>query len=493
MKTRAVQFSLVKIILISSLLIHGNYAQNEYLMKFSNCKRINDKTIQFDVEIAATSSNFLLTSYQCVFTFNNEIVNGGEINFNYVPNSSQLINHPSYGIGVNNNDNQTELTFASLAGSDSITSIIKRMGTFRLSNSIPFIGNGFSLHWDFTGIINTILTGTNFINITNPTYHQDLNVFWDTTPPTLDSVSIIDSTLLILFFSENLDSANINITSNYQISGGVNVVNASLTPNGNTVTLQTTPHALGNQYTITVYNIRDSAGNLISSPGNIISYNYGELFSLELKVFLQGPFSNGEMKTDLNQMQFIPLNQPFRNFPWFYFGSESVPEIRNDVVDWVLIELRKEIGDTIPVFRKAALLLMDGNVIDVNGEILRFAVLPGGYYVLIKHRNHIGVISSQKINFSTATLSYDFTSSDTSAYGINSLTQLADGLFGLYSGDANGNGIINLEDVEILWRLQNGTVGYNSADFDLNGGVNIADKNIFWRMNYGRASEIPNY
>ena len=63
--------------------------------------------------------------------------------------------------------------------------------------------------------------------------------------------------------------------------------------------------------------------------------------TVNLKEFLEGPFTGTEMTTLLNSGGIIPLAQPYNVAPWNYSGSESVVSIPNaNVVDWVMVELR---------------------------------------------------------------------------------------------------------------------------------------------------------
>ncbi|HSR16829.1 MAG TPA: hypothetical protein VLM39_01960, partial [Ignavibacteriaceae bacterium] len=116
----------------------------------------------------------------------------------------------------------------------------------------------------------------------------------------------------------------------------------------------------------------------------------------------------------------------------------------------------------------------------------------GNYYVVVKHRNHTPLMSSQPVKLSPDSLTYyDFSSSLNKAYGDEPEVNLGENIFGSYSGDANGNGIINNNDYKDVWKIENGTMGYKAGDFDLNGGVNIYDKNLLWKINNGRASQVP--
>ena len=87
---------------------------------------------------------------------------------------------------------------------------------------------------------------------------------------------------------------------------------------------------------------------------------------------------------------------------------------------------------------------------------------------------------------------FDFTSSMNSAYGNNPLCNLGNNVYGMYAGDADGNGVINSSDLEFCWKKENGNIGYKPGDFDLNGGVNIVDKNSFGLINIGKIAAIPN-
>ena len=156
---------------IPHLLITSSAAQPDYLINLTNDQFINGKVYEFDVFIRGLDNPFELTSYQCSFTFNNSIVNGGSLTFSYISGTSGIGNSPSIGIGLNTSDGAQELTFASMPGSDNITSTALRVGRFRLQNTNTFSGTNFNILWNFEGNITTILTGSNFTNITVPSNH----------------------------------------------------------------------------------------------------------------------------------------------------------------------------------------------------------------------------------------------------------------------------------------------------------------------------------
>lgn len=96
----------------------------------------------------------------------------------------------------------------------------------------------------------------------------------------------------------------------------------------------------------------------------------------KLNIFLEGPFNDAKMNTDLNKANQIPLSQPYNVPPWNYNGNETVAEIPNGaVVDWVLVDIRT--ADSIgaatseTIFgRKAAFLMNDGTIFNIDGTTL---------------------------------------------------------------------------------------------------------------------------
>ncbi len=138
-----------------------------------NTSWTDDKTIEFDVYIKGTNQDFELTSYQCSFLLIQNIVNGGDISFTYIDETSQLSNQPNFGTGINDLDGHPELTFASLAGSDNISTTPILVGRFMLQCTESLPPGEIKIQWDFEGFVSTILTGAYFQNITVPAFHNN--------------------------------------------------------------------------------------------------------------------------------------------------------------------------------------------------------------------------------------------------------------------------------------------------------------------------------
>jgi len=480
--------------LFASLSLFTTFAQTSYLMSLSNASHSNENTFEFDVYLKSTGANFVLTSYQCAFTFNVGNTNGGSLSFSYIANTSELSNAPLVGVGINNSDGLSELTFASTAGVDTIKSIIKRVGRFKIQNSAAFTNPSSNITWNFAGAINTIITSTTFINITNPAFHTNLTTSADTTAPCVLGVTTISNTKIELNFSEALNQTSAANISNYVINNGISVSSALISSDQMRVTLTTSQHSVEQLYTVVVNNVKDSSGNLISPTANSAQYSFGENSRLNIKVFLQGPYSNNSMNTYLRTFNLIPLTQPYNKPPWNYSGNEQVTAISSGIVDWVLIELRSGTSGSTMVMRRAAFLKSNGSVVDLDGTntVVLNGVAAGDYYVIIRHRNHLAIMSAIKITLSSSSSLYDFTNAITKAYGSSAMANLGNGFYGMRSGDADVNGKVNNVDINNFWKVENGSVGYKTSDFDLNGGVNIADKNSKWKINSGKSTRVPN-
>lgn len=125
---------------------------------------------------------------------------------------------------------------------------------------------------------------------------------------------------------------------------------------------------------------------------------------LALKVLLEGPYSNSQIMEN-RLSNFLPCIQPYSEDPWDYEGSEEVDLnffTNNEIVDWILVELRnynsaENINEIVG--RRAGLLRKDGVILDIDGSqfLNFFGVSPGQYFVNIYHRNHLSIMSSQKI------------------------------------------------------------------------------------------------
>lgn len=257
----------------------------------------------------------------------------------------------------------------------------------------------------------------------------------------------------------------------------------------------------GNGY----YKLTDYFGTEFYSGGEFADKEVVEFYVsgmiLDLKVFLEGPYNGVEMYRFLNTYGFLPLSQPYSGAPWNYNGTESVASIPNiNIVEWVLIELRETAGGpetatsgTI-ISRRAAFLLKNGKVVDVDGvSPLAYDLnITDNLYVVVRHRNHIGVMSANALTPFGRVYQYDFSTDATQAYGgVIAHRNMGNGVWGMTSGDGNSDSQVGNGDKIDVWSPQAGNSGYVQGDFDLNANVNNQDKVDSWGPNSGLGGQIP--
>ena len=230
--------------------------------------------------------------------------------------------------------------------------------------------------------------------------------------------------------------------------------------------------------------------------------------SLDLKVFLEGPYAgSNQMSTDLNP-DHISLAQPFNTAPWNYTGDEFVFPIPSpDIVDWVLVELRDAAtaadatgADTIA--RQAAFVLKDGSIVGMDGSgRLTFDNtfdydVTENLFVVIQHRNHLGIMSANPLVKTNGYYAYDFTDDAAKTYGgiagIKQLETFGVGAWGMIGGDGDANGTVNNIDKTSFWSILSGKSGYLSGDYNLDSEINNQDKNDIWLDNVDENSQVPN-
>jgi PKD repeat protein len=219
---------------------------------------------------------------------------------------------------------------------------------------------------------------------------------------------------------------------------------------------------------------------------------------LDLKAYLEGPFNGSTMEPTIND--YLPLSQPFNMPIWNYTGTESVGAIPNtDVVDWVLIDVRDAASaasatSSTSIAKQAAFILNDGSIVDLDGmSNLRFAVsISQNMFVVVWHRNHLGIMANSAIPSSGGVYTYDFTTGVNQVFGgIDGHIEISFGIWGMIGGDGNHDGTVNINDKSPLWESQAGSQGYLDSDHNLDGEANNQDKDDIWVPNENKSSQVP--
>jgi hypothetical protein len=230
------------------------------------------------------------------------------------------------------------------------------------------------------------------------------------------------------------------------------------------------------------------SNDVLFPQNSITDLIISEGVGVKAKIFLEGPYNaaNHNMNNSFNDI--IPLTSPYS------VDARTASNKPSTIVDWVLVELRDHTTPSKVIASRSAYLNSDGNLIDENTTPgISIAAPSGDYYIAIKHRNHLAVMSANKVALPNIT-TYDFTTSDTSYFGTNGAKLLEtspSNVWGMIAGDGTGNGGVSIDDCNLVWRVENGTIGYKNGDYNLNGGVSIDDRNQYWRINNGNLSQVP--
>lgn len=127
-------------------------------------------------------------------------------------------------------------------------------------------------------------------------------------------------------------------------------------------------------------------------------------------VMLGGAYDPGtqRMSANLNVQGLIPMTEPFTalGYPQMNGGGGETTSATvlgtnypaGRVVDWVRLELRAFADPAQVVATRQALVLQNGQIIAATGPSnILFNVIHGNYYVAVRHRNHLGAMTSTPI------------------------------------------------------------------------------------------------
>ncbi len=262
-----------------------------------------------------------------------------------------------------------------------------------------------------------------------------------------------------------------------------------------------------------------SADTLNQTPPQLdfwrVLYDANPCYELNISAILQGAYltSTSEMTTALSKDRRIlpgqnpvsnlvsptPAGQPYSIAPWNYNGIEGRDFTDSDYsgneVDWVLVSLRTDIQKADEVAIAAGLLMKDGTI-KFPAECHIRTDEAGPFYIVIEHRNHVGIMSPQPVGMTDRKIHFDFTAQDSykdaTSFG---QYQTPDGVWVMIAGDMAQIQDLQSYDVngqdKIIWEDGNGHFDvYRASDANLDGDTNGLDK-LYWEMNNGKSSRVP--
>lgn len=220
--------------------------------------------------------------------------------------------------------------------------------------------------------------------------------------------------------------------------------------------------------------------NVFLNPNQIVDLR------LNIKVLLQGPLITPEdiglMNDILRENGLLPTISPYADAAILDPNVLNIGGLigtglpQDDIVDWVWIEIRSNVDNTNLIKSQSALLQRDGDVVALDGTSdLILEAVADDYFVITKHRNHLGVMTQNPITLSVTPTTIDFIDSNFPTFSSNAQIQLASGSMALWAGDANNSGQIkfsgSFNDSNSIKDLVLGDPlnGFNSVTFPSSG------------------------
>ncbi|MCB9165736.1 MAG: M4 family metallopeptidase [Flavobacteriales bacterium] len=211
-----------------------------------------------------------------------------------------------------------------------------------------------------------------------------------------------------------------------------------------------------------------------------------------VRMFLEGPFDSGSllMSDALRAAGLVPTEEPYTGLGFELVGEgggESTTSAvlsvtgSNAIVDWVFVEVRDNVLNDLVLNTRCALVQRDGDVVDMDGvSPLSMDLAPGNYYIVVRHRNHLGAMTANTAMLNSATGLIDFTSTSVPNYGTEAQKVLA-GKKMLWSGNSFHDGLLKYTGASndrdpILVRIggivpTNTVQGYYTEDVTMDGLV----------------------
>ena len=148
---------------------------------------------------------------------------------------------------------------------------------------------------------------------------------------------------------------------------------------------------------------------------------------------------------------------------------------------------------TMTGWPKAFFLRNDGKIVGLDGTSLPNLgnpTLTNNLFVVVRHRNHLDVLSSTNASLSGYNYTYNFSTDINQAYGgIAGYKQLSGTVYGMVSGDGDADGAILSSDFD-GWSIDLGSNNvYINSDTDMDASVLNSDFDI-WSINLGNNNPI---
>ncbi|MFC1786232.1 hypothetical protein ACFLZA_02580 [Candidatus Neomarinimicrobiota bacterium] len=227
------------------------------------------------------------------------------------------------------------------------------------------------------------------------------------------------------------------------------------------------------------------ADNSVALDAGTNDLVFSEGLRIAAQLFLEGAYlEDAGMSNTINAS--IPLTSPYSEDP------RTAASVHGSAVDWVLVEVRATTDGT-PLGYRSCFLSNGGNLMEDDWSVgIGLPWIPGSYYLVIRHRNHLAIMNSAPEIVTTwggTAASHNFSTAQTQAFGTSPMVFLETNTYGMYAGDANSNATVNTTDyLSVLPDI--GLSGYYDSDCNLNNTVNTTDYLVIL-PNVGKTTQVP--
>jgi hypothetical protein len=328
----------------------------------------------------------------------------------------------------------------------------------------------------------------------------------------LTSLDLSSNTDVEVLFCDNNNITHLDLSLNTKlttVSCGNNELISLNVQNGNNTAITAFDAQNNNDlYCILVDDAAYSTTNWTNKDAQA-SYNETscDFVVVDVDVFLQGALINPITGEETLMRDDLRTNGAVYSSNTPYGDGASTSEIvglsdngTNSMVDWIWVELRDANNPATVIAGKSGVLQRDGDIVDVNDDLvtsLTFDNVPAGnYHIVVKHRNHLGIMSANTISLKQVSSTVDFTDAiNQITYGSNAQTTfgMPTDVVAMWTGNVNADTVVQYSGVspdtpDILSTVLNDAgnflnfptyvvSGYNTDDVNLDGNTQYSGTN----------------
>ena len=202
------------------------------------------------------------------------------------------------------------------------------------------------------------------------------------------------------------------------------------------------------------FNLRDAQNDVLVSGGTFTftsttNFCVTQQVRVSAQVMLEGPYGVGPQMSDaLRAASLLPNTEPYTALGYTHVGGGGGETVQasvftvtgqNAIVDWVVLELRGASPTYTVVATHAALVQKDGDIVGMDGTSpVSFSVAAGNYYIAVRHRNHLGIMTSTTRPLTGTSTTVDFRAAATLTYGTAARKDVS-GVQVMWAGNVNGD------------------------------------------------------